>query len=212
MDIHKVFPGTNSSLLCYKLMTVTRYLTRILFLSCLNSTNCILMLKDFYNMVGFILYFLLPFPQALPYVALLIVMLFFIYAVIGMQVSEHKLDDKFVSIIYNHLHSNWYLIKFQVFGKVRLKSNTKINRNNNFQTFPQAVLVLFRWVMSSFSLTLILFLFFTFFVLFTMVKTSINNNTKLCQMFGKIALINGRAVHRNNNFRTFLQAVMILFR
>lgn len=28
-------------------------------------------------------------PQALPYVALLIVMLFFIYAVIGMQVSCH---------------------------------------------------------------------------------------------------------------------------
>lgn len=30
-----------------------------------------------------------PLPQALPYVALLIVMLFFIYAVIGMQVSCH---------------------------------------------------------------------------------------------------------------------------
>lgn len=28
--------------------------------------------------------------QALPYVALLIVMLFFIYAVIGMQVSSHQ--------------------------------------------------------------------------------------------------------------------------
>ncbi|XP_066523151.1 voltage-dependent L-type calcium channel subunit alpha-1C isoform X9 [Hoplias malabaricus] len=54
--------------------------------------------------------------QALPYVALLIVMLFFIYAVIGMQ----------------------------VFGKIALKDNTQINRNNNFQTFPQAVLLLFR--------------------------------------------------------------------
>ncbi|KAM3846428.1 voltage-dependent L-type calcium channel subunit alpha-1D isoform 2-T2 [Vipera latastei] len=54
--------------------------------------------------------------QALPYVALLIAMLFFIYAVIGMQ----------------------------VFGKVALKDGSQINRNNNFQTFPQAVLLLFR--------------------------------------------------------------------
>ncbi|KAK1327945.1 hypothetical protein QTO34_012367 [Cnephaeus nilssonii] len=48
--------------------------------------------------------------QALPYVALLIVMLFFIYAVIGMQ----------------------------MFGKIALVDGTPINRNNNFQTFPQA--------------------------------------------------------------------------
>ncbi|XP_048067144.1 voltage-dependent L-type calcium channel subunit alpha-1D isoform X8 [Megalobrama amblycephala] len=54
--------------------------------------------------------------QALPYVALLIAMLFFIYAVIGMQ----------------------------VFGKVAMVDGTSINRNNNFQTFPQAVLLLFR--------------------------------------------------------------------
>ncbi|XP_060695860.1 voltage-dependent L-type calcium channel subunit alpha-1C [Hemiscyllium ocellatum] len=54
--------------------------------------------------------------QALPYVALLIVMLFFIYAVIGMQ----------------------------VFGKIAMIDGTQINRNNNFQTFPQAVLLLFR--------------------------------------------------------------------
>ncbi|KAL9928146.1 muscle calcium channel subunit alpha-1-like isoform 1-T2 [Glossina fuscipes fuscipes] len=54
--------------------------------------------------------------QSLPYVALLIVMLFFIYAVIGMQ----------------------------VFGKIALDDETSIHRNNNFQTFPQAVLVLFR--------------------------------------------------------------------
>ncbi|GFY73709.1 voltage-dependent L-type calcium channel subunit alpha-1C [Trichonephila inaurata madagascariensis] len=43
-------------------------------------------------------------------------MLFFIYAVIGMQ----------------------------VFGKIALDPSTEIHRNNNFQTFPQAVLVLFR--------------------------------------------------------------------
>ncbi|XP_067320283.1 voltage-dependent L-type calcium channel subunit alpha-1F isoform X2 [Anolis sagrei] len=54
--------------------------------------------------------------QALPYVALLIAMIFFIYAVIGMQ----------------------------TFGKVAMQDGTPINRNNNFQTFPQAVLLLFR--------------------------------------------------------------------
>ncbi|KAM6977782.1 dihydropyridine-sensitive L-type skeletal muscle calcium channel subunit alpha-1-like [Aplochiton taeniatus] len=54
--------------------------------------------------------------QALPYVALLIIMLFFIYAVIGMQ----------------------------VFGKIASLDGTEMNRNNNFQTFPHAVLVLFR--------------------------------------------------------------------
>ncbi|CAH1158375.1 unnamed protein product [Phyllotreta striolata] len=57
--------------------------------------------------------------QALPYVALLIVMLFFIYAVIGMQ----------------------------MFGKIEsndLESSSSITRNNNFGSFFQAVLVLFR--------------------------------------------------------------------
>ncbi|XP_063063682.1 calcium channel, voltage-dependent, L type, alpha 1F subunit [Engraulis encrasicolus] len=54
--------------------------------------------------------------QALPYVALLIAMIFFIYAVIGMQ----------------------------TFGKIAMQSHTQINRNNNFQTFQQAVLLLFR--------------------------------------------------------------------
>uniref|UniRef100_A0A3B4ATH4 Voltage-dependent L-type calcium channel subunit alpha n=1 Tax=Periophthalmus magnuspinnatus TaxID=409849 RepID=A0A3B4ATH4_9GOBI len=54
--------------------------------------------------------------QALPYVGLLIAMIFFIYAVIGMQ----------------------------TFGKVAIDDNTEINRNCNFQTFFMAVLVLFR--------------------------------------------------------------------
>ncbi|GAA6090392.1 voltage-dependent L-type calcium channel subunit alpha-1C isoform X1 [Tachysurus ichikawai] len=31
-----------------------------------------------------------------------------------------------------------------MFGKIALRDNTQINRNNNFQTFPQAVLLLFR--------------------------------------------------------------------
>uniref|UniRef100_UPI00398E59A7 calcium channel, voltage-dependent, L type, alpha 1F subunit isoform X2 n=1 Tax=Pristiophorus japonicus TaxID=55135 RepID=UPI00398E59A7 len=54
--------------------------------------------------------------QALPYVALLIAMIFFIYSVIGMQ----------------------------TFGKIAMQDHTEINMNNNFQTFPQSVLLLFR--------------------------------------------------------------------
>jgi len=54
--------------------------------------------------------------QALPWVALLIILIFFIYGVVGMQ----------------------------VFGKIALQEGTAIHRNNHFQTFPQALLVLFR--------------------------------------------------------------------
>ena len=35
----------------------------------------------------------------------------------------------------------------QIFGKIALVDGTYINRNNNFQTFPQAVLLLFRLVL-----------------------------------------------------------------
>lgn len=34
----------------------------------------------------------------------------------------------------------------QMFGKIALVDGTQINRNCNFQTFPQAVLLLFRFV------------------------------------------------------------------
>ncbi|XP_047192522.1 voltage-dependent L-type calcium channel subunit alpha-1C isoform X6 [Scophthalmus maximus] len=71
---------------------------------------------DFLIVIGSIIDVILSEINALPYVALLIVMLFFIYAVIGMQ----------------------------MFGKIALRDHTQINRNNNFQTFPQAVLLLFR--------------------------------------------------------------------
>ena len=36
------------------------------------------------------------------------------------------------------------LVCFQVFGKIAMQEGTNIHRNNNFQTFPQALLVLFR--------------------------------------------------------------------
>uniref|UniRef100_A0A914GZG4 Voltage-dependent calcium channel type A subunit alpha-1 n=1 Tax=Globodera rostochiensis TaxID=31243 RepID=A0A914GZG4_GLORO len=54
--------------------------------------------------------------KALPYVCLLIGMLFFIYAIVGMQ----------------------------VFGNIQLDPTTEINRHNNFQSFFNAVILLFR--------------------------------------------------------------------
>ncbi len=54
--------------------------------------------------------------QALPYVGMLIMLLFFVYAVIGMQ----------------------------LLGKIALNPETQINRNNNFQSFLMALLALFR--------------------------------------------------------------------
>lgn len=36
-----------------------------------------------------------------------------------------------------------------MFGKIAMVDGTQINRNNNFQTFPQAVLLLFRSVLAA---------------------------------------------------------------
>ncbi|XP_055884029.1 muscle calcium channel subunit alpha-1-like isoform X4 [Biomphalaria glabrata] len=72
--------------------------------------------------------------QALPYVALLIVMLFFIYAVIGMQLfGRIKLD------LSTEIHD---MNNFQHFHFADL--STEIHDMNNFQHFHFAVLVLFR--------------------------------------------------------------------
>ncbi|CAJ0582996.1 unnamed protein product, partial [Mesorhabditis spiculigera] len=54
--------------------------------------------------------------KALPYVCLLIGMLFFIYAIVGMQ----------------------------VFGNIYLDSKTELNRHNNFQSFFNSLILLFR--------------------------------------------------------------------
>ncbi|CAB4069624.1 CACNA1D [Lepeophtheirus salmonis] len=54
--------------------------------------------------------------QALPYVMLLIALVFFIYGVVGMQ----------------------------VFGKIAINEDTSIHSNNNFQNFQSALIVLFR--------------------------------------------------------------------
>nr|CAD7578348.1 unnamed protein product [Timema californicum] len=58
----------------------------------------------------------LPQRLALPYVCLLIAMLFFIYAIIGMQ----------------------------VFGNIALDPDTALSRHNNFRSFVQGLMLLFR--------------------------------------------------------------------
>lgn len=64
---------------------------------------------------SFILY-IAHFFQALPYVMMLMVMLFFIYAIVGMQ----------------------------LFGNIALDSSTAIERHNNFRNVAQAFMLLFR--------------------------------------------------------------------
>lgn len=107
-------------------------------------------------------------PQALPYVCLLIAMLFFIYAIIGMQVSTRcpapgpglwpcsghgspcarapvhaqppplaRLQEPPVACSCS---------SFQVFGNIALDDDSSINRHNNFRTFLQALMLLFRCV------------------------------------------------------------------
>lgn len=71
----------------------------------------------------------------------------FIDAVIKMQVKYRGL----ILLIWDIIHDDHMSLQFsfsiwlQVFGKIALDDETPIHRNNNFQTFPQAVLVLFRY-------------------------------------------------------------------
>ena len=67
--------------------------------------------------------------KALPYVILLIAMLFFIYAIIGMQVNLKLVA--MVSIT-------------KVFGSLHFDPDTEYNRHNNFKTFLAGLCLLFR--------------------------------------------------------------------
>ncbi len=79
--------------------------------------------------------------QALPWVAILIGLIFFIYGVVGMQVRLCEAGEV-TMLIRCYLMASTSL--WQVFGKIALQEGTNIHRNNNFQTFSQALLVLFR--------------------------------------------------------------------
>ena len=85
------------------------------FLRLFRAARLIKLLRQGYT-IRILLWTFIQSFKALPYVCLLIAMLFFIYAIIGMQ----------------------------VFGNIRLDSSGAINRHNNFQNFPQALMLLFR--------------------------------------------------------------------
>uniref|UniRef100_A0A3P8WC90 Voltage-dependent N-type calcium channel subunit alpha n=1 Tax=Cynoglossus semilaevis TaxID=244447 RepID=A0A3P8WC90_CYNSE len=85
------------------------------FLRLFRAARLIKLLRQGYT-IRILLWTFVQSFKALPYVCLLIAMLFFIYAIIGMQ----------------------------VFGNIELNDESSINRHNNFQTFFQALTLLFR--------------------------------------------------------------------
>ncbi|KAM5328117.1 voltage-dependent N-type calcium channel subunit alpha-1B isoform 1-T1 [Glossophaga mutica] len=85
------------------------------FLRLFRAARLIKLLRQGYT-IRILLWTFVQSFKALPYVCLLIAMLFFIYAIIGMQ----------------------------VFGNIALDDDSSINRHNNFRTFLQALMLLFR--------------------------------------------------------------------
>uniref|UniRef100_A0A3B3YX82 Voltage-dependent N-type calcium channel subunit alpha n=1 Tax=Poecilia mexicana TaxID=48701 RepID=A0A3B3YX82_9TELE len=92
-----------------------RPMINLSFLRLFRAARLIKLLRQGYT-IRILLWTFVQSFKALPYVCLLIAMLFFIYAIIGMQ----------------------------VFGNIELNEETSINHHNNFQTFFQALTLLFR--------------------------------------------------------------------
>uniref|UniRef100_A0A8C7VV77 Voltage-dependent N-type calcium channel subunit alpha n=1 Tax=Oncorhynchus mykiss TaxID=8022 RepID=A0A8C7VV77_ONCMY len=95
---------------------VSDKLINLSFLRLFRAARLIKLLRQGYT-IRILLWTFVQSFKALPYVCLLIAMLFFIYAIIGMQ----------------------------VFGNIELNEESAINHHNNFQTFFQALMLLFRW-------------------------------------------------------------------
>ncbi|XP_056276374.1 voltage-dependent R-type calcium channel subunit alpha-1E-like [Pseudoliparis swirei] len=85
------------------------------FLKLFRAARLIKLLRQGYT-IRILLWTFVQSFKALPYVCLLIAMLFFIYAIIGMQ----------------------------VFGNIKLNDESHINQHNNFNTFFSALMLLFR--------------------------------------------------------------------
>uniref|UniRef100_A0A8B9LNR7 Voltage-dependent calcium channel type A subunit alpha-1 n=1 Tax=Astyanax mexicanus TaxID=7994 RepID=A0A8B9LNR7_ASTMX len=85
------------------------------FLKLFRAARLIKLLRQGYT-IRILLWTFVQSFKALPYVCLLIAMLFFIYAIIGMQ----------------------------VFGNIKLNDESHINQHNNFKTFFSALMLLFR--------------------------------------------------------------------
>jgi hypothetical protein len=101
------------------------------FLRLFRAARLIKLLRQGYT-IRILLWTFIQSFKALPYVCLLILLLFFIYAIIGMQ----------------------------IFGNVKLASERAINRHNNFQNFPNAMILLFRYKKLIYSI--LIYLFFDF--------------------------------------------------
>uniref|UniRef100_A0A6I8NS10 Voltage-dependent N-type calcium channel subunit alpha n=1 Tax=Ornithorhynchus anatinus TaxID=9258 RepID=A0A6I8NS10_ORNAN len=96
-------------------IAVSNNFINLSFLRLFRAARLIKLLRQGYT-IRILLWTFVQSFKALPYVCLLIAMLFFIYAIIGMQ----------------------------VFGNIALDDETSINRHNNFRTFLQALMLLFR--------------------------------------------------------------------
>jgi hypothetical protein len=90
-------------------------MTKVGFLRLFRATRLIKLLRQSAT-IRVLLWTFIQSVKALPYVCLLILILFFLYAIIGMQ----------------------------IFGNIKIDPSGPINRHNNFQNFPQAVQTLFR--------------------------------------------------------------------
>ena len=76
-------------------------------------------------------------------------MLFFIYAIIGMQVREKESWSILFDArghLEHALNLSLLLSAEKVFGGMAFNPDTEYNRHNHFQSFIPGLLVLFRWV------------------------------------------------------------------
>lgn len=115
------------------------------FLRLFRAARLIKLLRQGYT-IRILLWTFVQSFKALPYVCLLIAMLFFIYSIIGMQVSTFKLVWYIFSPKKNNLIFSFLVLFYKkVFGQIKLDSETEINRNNNFRTFFAGLMLLFRY-------------------------------------------------------------------
>uniref|UniRef100_A0A8C8GND0 Voltage-dependent N-type calcium channel subunit alpha n=1 Tax=Oncorhynchus tshawytscha TaxID=74940 RepID=A0A8C8GND0_ONCTS len=108
--------GSITDILVTEIKVSSDKLINLSFLRLFRAARLIKLLRQGYT-IRILLWTFVQSFKALPYVCLLIAMLFFIYAIIGMQ----------------------------VFGNIELNEESAINHHNNFQTFFQALMLLFRW-------------------------------------------------------------------
>uniref|UniRef100_A0A8C9L567 Voltage-dependent R-type calcium channel subunit alpha n=1 Tax=Serinus canaria TaxID=9135 RepID=A0A8C9L567_SERCA len=97
------------------ILTDTKVNFNMSFLKLFRAARLIKLLRQGYT-IRILLWTFVQSFKALPYVCLLIAMLFFIYAIIGMQ----------------------------VFGNIKLDEESHINRHNNFRSFLGSLMLLFR--------------------------------------------------------------------